>query len=137
MNLIAVIRVGFYLMCGVFACTAQSQDKLYQCTVKQILEVDEAGYLKPMQALGVTHLGDTFTVNRSTGEVWGKWVNTKHAESLKVVDQGGGSNNLKISAVIKHWNPTHFVLEVVDFEPKLSYAFSGIFKFNHIAGICK
>ena len=63
MSLKTVIRVGFYLMCGVFACTAQSQDKLYQCTVKQILEVDEAGYLKPIQALGVTHIGDTFSAS--------------------------------------------------------------------------
>jgi hypothetical protein len=137
MSFITLVRVGFCLMSGIFASMALSQDRLYQCTVNQILEVDEAGYLKPIRGIGVAHVGDTFTINRSTGDVWGKSISTKYADSLKLVEKGGGSNNLKISAVIKHWNPTHFVLEVVDYVPKQAYPFSGIFKFNHIAGTCK
>jgi hypothetical protein len=124
-------------MCGVFASMALSHDKLYQCPVKQVLEIDEGGYLKPIGDIGATRVGSTFTINRSTGEVWGKSISTKYADSLKIVDKGGDSNNFKISAVINHWNSTHFFIEVVDYKPKLEYAFSGYFKFNHIAGTCK
>ena len=137
MSFVTLIRVGYCLMCGVFASTALSQDKLYQCTVKQILDVNDSGVLVPMKGIGATRIGDTFTINRETGELWGRWINTKYAESFKLVDGGGTSNYLKIIGVIKHWHPTVFFLQVVDPESKQVYAFSGYFKYHHIAGTCK
>ena len=131
------LRVGYCLMITVFASTALSQDKLYQCTVKQILEVNDSGVLVPMKGLGATHIGDTFTINRETGELWGTWINTKYAKSFRLVDKGGNSNNLKITGEIQHWHPTVFFLDVVDSVPKQVYAFSGFFKYHHIAGTCK
>lgn len=125
------------MMCSVFANSAPAQDNLYQCTVRQILEVNDAGVLAPIRGIGVTHIGDTFTINRTTGEVLGKWINTSYAKSFKLVDKGGGSNNLKITGVIEHWHPTVFFLEVVDHETKQIHAFSGFYKYNHIAGTCK
>ena len=138
MNLTTLVCISFCLMCSVFANSARAQDNLYQCTVKQVLELNDAGVLVPIRAPGVTHIGDTFTINRTTGEVWGKWINTRYAESFVLVDKGGSSssNSLKISGVIKHWHPTLFSLTVVDHEKKQTYAFSGYFKYNHIAGTC-
>lgn len=139
-NLIKLILLG-----GIFGAHSScfSQDLVFHCTVKQVLEVSDAGVLteKSNRQLAFDMIGTQFIINQENGVITGRIISTKYAKSILVVDKGVRGNNFKVSGVIEHWHPTIFYLEVVTilrkFNPEaVSIPFSGQFSGRHIAGIC-
>ena len=127
---------------GIFTGTHTSSfsgELVFHCTVKQYLEVSEAGKLieKPDSAIGTQ-----FAINQENGNITGRIVSTSFSESILIIDKGrGDSNNFKVSGVIKNWHPTHFYIEVFTVLRRLKpgtviIPFSGYFKYGHIAGTC-
>lgn len=126
---------------GILAGTHTSSfsgELVFHCTVKQYLAVSDAGKLIEKSDYAV---GTQFVINQESGTITGRIVSTNFAESILIIDKGGGNNNFRVSGVIKHWHPTHFYIEVFTVSRRLNpgtvtIPFSGYFKYGHIAGTC-
>lgn len=121
-----------------FVTSSFGQGTVYQCTVKQLMRVTGNGVLSTApENVAVSPVGSVFLVDTISGEVQGHTISTNHATDVKIVDRRRG-NHFRLMAVIEHYHPTVFFLEIHDLGMlKEEYLFSGYFKYQHIAGICK
>ena len=123
--------------------SSQSQNLIFNCTVKQVMLVGDDGLLidKPDGDAGVAYIGSQFTVDRETGIILGKDISTKYARSISILNQGSRYNSFRISGVIKYMqSSTTFFLDIHVWKQALfntEFPFSGYFKWGHIAGVCK
>lgn len=132
----------FFLL-GLINFSSQSQNLIFNCTVKQVMLVGDNGRLidKPDGDAGVAYIGSQFTIDRETGIILGKDISTKYARSISIIDQGSRDKAFRISGVIKYMqSSTTFFLEIHVWQQihhNTEIPFSGYFKYGHIAGICK
>jgi|LauGreDrversion4_1035100.scaffolds.fasta_scaffold10939_2 hypothetical protein len=68
-----------FLILSLSSFSSKSQNLVFNCTVKQVMLVEDAGRLidKPNGDLGVARLGSEFTVDRETGVILGRDISTK------------------------------------------------------------
>ena len=109
----------------------------YTCTVKDVREVSSNGRLDKSNGFMTHQIGTKFTINKETGEISGKYVNTLYSVSREVLDIGGHSNNYKTLSIYEP-NRQIMYIEVMDnIEvarspiPFIGYRLSSVF-----SGVC-
>ena len=73
----------------------------YLCTVNQVLELSAKGIMEEHKGIYEVVVGQSFSVNRDTGEMLGLPFETKSYREVKVFDRGSAQNAYK-ATVISH-----------------------------------
>jgi hypothetical protein len=138
------LRVGLFIaVAGLLPQASIAQQAPLICTVKQVLEVTDAGMMAPPRA-GTYLSGHQFVVNRESGVITGREISTRFAKSISIVDKGLRGNSFRLVAIIEELHPKIFHLEIQTFMrsfpgfvPENGIPFSGYFSYFHISGVCR
>lgn len=130
------------LVAGLLAATAYGGETSYVCQVAQVYSLDDAGNLRPQATLAKVTKENTFTVSRTSGQLFGKSLSldTTRAKETKVLNRGSKENSFKATADFGDFpNGTRpfQLIEVQEFHAGPSKPFIIFGELGLITGTCK
>ena len=95
MNLRVKNLIALFLLCCLPA-VAQAGVGTYMCKILQVVELSDDGHIVEHKGIWKTRIGESFTVNRTTGEMVGLPFGTEGwLGGVKVLNRGGNGNGYK------------------------------------------
>jgi len=95
MNLRVKTLIALFLLCCP-PVVAQAGVDTYMCNILQVVELSDEGHMVEHKGIWKTRIGESFTVNRTTGEMVGLPFGTDAwLGGVKVLNRGGNGNGYK------------------------------------------
>jgi len=83
------LRLLLFIGLQLISVSLAAHSDRYDCETKQIVELDDAGYLKNSKLLKFA-LGDTFFVDQLTGRIQGSvWLNSSGFDKVTIISNDG------------------------------------------------
>ena len=118
-------------------CAVAGTDS-YSCSVAQILELNKEGAFAKHEGIFKGLLGETFTIDRTTGKMFGLPFGTESYKSVTVLDKGSKDNSYKAIALSHEPNMWVKYVYVAEHQPGKKKPFWGTDDGNKIfSGICE
>lgn len=131
------ILKGFLLLLFLMplAATSQAGDLGYDCVIKNVYDVDDAGALKA-SGWQEQFKSDKFSVSRKTGKIVGQTLTTILANNTRVTNQGSKENSFKAAA---EFESQVQVIEIQEFKEDVKKPFvaTSMGGAGIVTGICE
>jgi hypothetical protein len=87
---------GFLLLLFLasFVAASEVDDLSYDCVIKKVYDVGDAGMLKE-SGFQKQFVGNKFSVSRETGKIVGQTLTTVLAKNIRVINSGSKENSFK------------------------------------------
>ena len=132
------MKFGFILIASLMISSLHAGDAHYDCTIKNVYEInDEGALVKKSKKIEDIYKG-TFSISRLTGDVVGVTMPTTNASQKIVINPGNSEWSFKALSIYEHPNGNEFNgIEVLEYREGLEKPFYAISVAGVISGTCK
>ena len=131
------ILKGFFLLLLLMplAATSEAGGLGYDCVIKKVYDVDDAGVLKT-SGWQEQFKTNKFSVSRKTGKIAGQTLTTILAKNTRVINQGSKENSFK---AVAEFEGQIQVIEIQEFKEgvKKPFVATSMGGAGIVTGICK
>lgn len=119
-----------YLILALILCllpmSPYAAENTYTCKILEAIEMTDDGYMQKHKGMWKSTIGQTFTVNRNTGEMIGHPFTTDGwLGGTKVLNRGGNGNSYKAIVVSGGPNISIKYIHIAEYKEQLSKPFWG------------
>ena len=124
--------IAFSLLCHTIVNAGENS---YDCKITNVYTLSETGNLE-RSALSTNFIGNTFTIQKDTGEIQGEVLTTVLSNKTEVINLGSMENSYKSVA---YFSGQVQIVEVQEFKPGLTKPFvaSSMGGAGIVTGMCK
>lgn len=127
------------MLCIMLPIKVFSAENTYVCKILDIVEMDDNGYMQQHIGMWKRRIGETFTVNRNTGEMIGLPFSTDGwLGGTNVLNRGGNGNSYKGLVVSGGPNISIKYIYIAEYKKQPLKPFWGNGDYNVIfSGLCE
>ena len=126
MKNIYIKRFWIILALYLLSIIAQAGDNTYKCKILQAIEMTDNGLMKEPDGFWKRKIGETFTINRNTGEMIGSPFSTESwLGGVKILNPGGNGNSYMAMVISGGPNISINYIYVAEYKEQLIKPFWG------------